>query len=348
MIRRGDYSGAIAAGRTLVAEAADAAVKRAMQANAKPTLKRYSWSRLHSDLLDDNRWALVALRAAAPLPIVEALVVRLEIHANKSQPRGDVGDFDAEAMAARWGVDPEMVARILHELESPKIGWIDQDQIVTFWGRNPDKVDETAAERQRRSYHRKRGMKLLAALARQGLIDEALRREREIALKKGRDPQALIASWSAPVASSVIPNVSLTRETVRLTPRAEQIINQEGRENAKAAPAAPTALGPNLVPVDPAVFADAAKALQWLKGDGEALVTSRLGCLRSKASQALERWAVTLCGDVTALARAVHAALATGARGDAFRQLITNQVARQATEILSPTLPLPPVPLKRS
>jgi hypothetical protein len=339
---RGDYEGAVRAGRSLVAEAADAAVKRAMQAAAKPTLKRYTWSRLHTDLLDDNRWALVALRAEAPLPIVEALVARLEIHANKSQPRGYVGDFDAEAMAARWHVDAAMVARILAELEGSQIGWIDQDQIVSFWARNPDKVDETAAERMRRMRARKKGMKLLAELARQGLIDEALRRERELALKDCRDAEALVASWSAPAAGRSPPPPSVTRNIVTVTPRAEQIINHDGARHA----APPAELAANLVPIDPAVFAVEAQAFQWLKGDGEALVSGRFGGLKTSARQSIERWAVTLCGDVTGLARIVHAALATGARGEAFRTLVTNQVARQATEKLAPALPLPPVPIK--
>ena len=336
MSGRGDYEGAVRAGQQLVADAAEAAVKRALQARAKPTLQRYTWSRLHTDLLDDNRWALVAHRAGAPLPVVEALVVRLEIEANKSQPRGFVGEFNAEAMAVRWGVDVAMVLRIYDELERPDIGWIQQDTLTTFWGRNPDKIDETAAERMRRMRSRKRGMKQLAQLAARGAIDEGLRRERELALRESRDPELVIASWAAPPRS-------VTRNTVTVTPRAEQIIKQDRAANA--APVAP--LGTNLNPVDPAVFADNAKALQWLKGDGEALVTHRLGGLRSTATKAIERWGVTLCGDVTALAAIIHASLATGTRGEAFRKLVENQVARQATEILAPALPLPPVPIRK-
>jgi hypothetical protein len=336
---RGDYRGAADAGRRLLTTAADDAVKKALQAKAKPTLARYSWSRFHSNLLDDNRWALVAQRAGAPVPIVEALVMRLEAHANSSQPRGYVGDFNAEAMAARWNVEAEMVVRICAELERPDVGWIDQDQVVTFWSRNPDKVDETAAERMRRMRARKKGMKLLADLVRRGEISEELRHEREVALKDCRDAELLVASWSAPAPS-------VTRNTVTVTPRADQIINQDLVLNAAPAPAAPTALGTNLVPVDAAVFADPARALQWVQGDGEALVTGRFGGLRSKACEALKRWSVTLGGDVTVLARVLHAALSTGARGEAFKTLVTNQVARQATEMLAPALPLPPVPLK--
>jgi hypothetical protein len=85
------------------------------------------------------------------LPVVEALVVRLELHASKSQPRGYVGDFNAEAMAVRWGADVDMVLRVFAELERADVGWIDQEHVVSFWARNPDgDQDPTAAERQAR------------------------------------------------------------------------------------------------------------------------------------------------------------------------------------------------------
>lgn len=332
-----DAKAAAEARRRMMEETADAAIRRVRQA-AKPTLKRYTWSRLHTDLLDDNRWALVAHRAQAPLPIVEALVIRLEVEANKSQPRGFIGDFNAEAMAVRWGVDVEMVLRIFDELERPDIGWIQQDTLVTFWARNPDRVDETAAERKRRQRARQKAGKLLAAWARQGLISDALRRERELAMnEEGCDVEALVGQWKRSVTSSV----TVTRDTVTVTPRAEQIINQE---RPRAAPVA--TLGANLAPVDPTAFADRAKALQWLKGDGEALVTGRLGGLRSKACKTIARWSVTACHDVTGLAGIIHASLSTAAQGEAFRKLVEDQVARRAAELIAPALPLPPVSLK--
>ncbi|MGY4295401.1 hypothetical protein ACVWXN_003496 [Bradyrhizobium sp. i1.4.4] len=101
------------------------------------------------------------------------------------------------------------------------------------------------------------------------------------------------------------------------------------------------------MPIDPAVFVERAKALQWLKGDGEALVTSRLGVMRSKACQSIERWSVTACHDLTALAKIIFSSLATEAKGEAFRKLVETQVARQAAEMIAPALPLPPMGLKR-
>ena len=336
MTGRSNADAAVNAGRRMLEQAVDAGIRRAQDLTAKPSLKRYSWSRFHSDLLDDVRWSLVAKRAQAPLPVVEALILRIEVHANRSQPRGYVGDFNAEAMAARWGVEADIVLRILDELERSDIGWIDQDQVVSFWARNPDKVDETAAERMQRMRDRKKGMKQLATLARQGLITEAERADREAALKNSREPKAVIAGWASPSQSA------LRRNAVTVTPRAEQIIKQEGGENAQPIAAL------NAVTVSPAriAFADKAKALQWLRGEGEALVTRRLSVMRSKAGRLIERWSVTLGHDVTALAEILAATGETAAQGPAFEKLVLTQVARRAANNIGPALPLPPVAVK--
>lgn len=328
-----DPKAAAEARRRLMEQAAETAIKRVQYGNAKPTLKRYSWSRLHTDLLDDNRWSLVALRAQAPLPFVEALVTRLEIHANKSVPRGYVGDFDAEAMAARWGVEADMVGRILDELERPQLGWIDQEQIVSFWDRNPDKVDETAAKRMQRMRDRKKGMRRLAELSSRGLITEAQRHEREVALKNSKEPAELIAAWTEPDA--------LRRNAVTVTTRADQIIKQNAAGTAAQAPPS----GESLASSARLEFADKAKALQWLQGEGEAILMRRCQVMKSKAGRMIQRWSVTL-GDVTQLAEIILASSATSAQGAAFEDLVVNGVARRATERLAPGLPFPPMAIK--
>jgi hypothetical protein len=328
----------------------------------KPTLRRYSWSRLHSDLLDDIRWPLVARRAQAPLPVVEALVVRLELHASKSQPRGYVGDFNAEAMAVRWGADVDMVLRVFAELERADVGWIDQEHVVSFWARNPDgDQDPTAAERQARKRDRDRALRLailsgagvpadfaakgarpLTAAERKQRQRLRDRLEREAAsVTKGHETRVTgHASRDANVTGKALSSQELDasrRDSV--TSRPEQTREVRAAESV-------TVLGSNLTPIDPSVFVDRAAALRWLKGDGEALVTGRLG-LRSSAAKAIERWDKTLCHDTAGLARIVHASMATAARGEAYRTLVERQVARQAAELIAPALPLPPMGLKR-
>jgi hypothetical protein len=358
----------------------------------KPSLKRYGWSRLHADILDDSRWCLVARRARAALPLVEALVIRLEAHANRSDPRGYVGDFNAAAMAARWGVEAATVLRVFTELERPDVGWIDQDQVVTFWLRNPDSdQDTTAADRQRRKRERDRAMKAailagahpITPIVRKPLSAlERKRRQRQRASTADATLQAVDLAQGVTnrsdvtkchgevtadatlqtldVAQGVTKNVtsSVTGHASRdasVTEKAASFpeLDLSHRDSVTSRPeqsrligTGVTVLAANLAPIDPAAFADRAQALQWLKGDGEALVMRRLGVMRSKACKAIERWSVTACHDVSSLARIVHASLTTNAQGEAFRKLVEDQVARRAAELVAPTLPLPPVAVR--
>lgn len=322
----------------LVEVAADAAVKR-MQYGAKPTLKRYTWSRFHSSLLDDNRWPLVAQRAKAPLPYVEALVMRLEAHANSSQPRGYVGDFSVEGMAARWHVDADMVARIFAELERPDIGWIDQDHVVSFWDRNPDKVDDTAAVRQQRVRDRKKGMRELALLHRRGLITNELRLEREVALKNSKEPAEIMASWPELSTAS-------RRDSVTVTTRAEQIIQTEAR--GKAVRSTGKGSREDSVGPFPAEKVEThGQAQLWLRTEGERIITERMSVMRSKASQLLERWSAGVEGNLVVLVQIVGAAAAGQASGEAFERIVEGQIGRHNADRQGPSLPFGPVGLNK-
>lgn len=331
---------AIGAGRRLLEEAVDAGIRRAHSANAKPTLKRYSWSRLHVDLLDDFRWSLVAKRANAPLPLVEAVLIRLENHANRSTPRGYVGDFSAEGLAARWNVDADMIGRIYAELERSDIGWIDQEQLVTFWDRNPDKVDESAPVRQQRVRDRKKGMRQLAVLARQGFITEPQRRELELALKDSKEPKTLMASWPQ------ISTGASRRDSVTVTTRAEQIIKQDLPEKGKRG-SATEAIGAGHFPGNGVDAVDFGKAQLWIETEGRALVTARMTVQAPRAVTLLERWAAGVDGDLPALMAIILGAVGTSAIGDGFATVVERQILRRQGEANGPQLPLPPVGLKR-
>jgi hypothetical protein len=320
--------------------AAEAALERA-PGLAKPTLKRYTWSRLHTDLLDDFRWSLVAKRANAPLPLVEAVLIRLENHANRSRPRGFVGDFSAEGLAARWNVDADTIGRIYAELEKSDIGWIDQDQIVTFWDRNPDIVDDTAAERQQRVRDRKKGMKQLAALARQGFITDQQRRERELALKDSREPKSLMAAWAN------LSTDASRRDSVTVTTRSDQNINRDlsGKEE-RGLPRA--ALGAGFFPGNGVDIVDFGQAQLWLETEGLALLTVRMAIARPRAALLIERWAAGVDGDLAGLVAIVLGAVRTAAIGEAFQTVVEDQIGRRQLEADGPRLPLPPVGLKRN
>jgi hypothetical protein len=68
--------------------------------------------------------------------------------ANRSRPRGWVRDFSVIECGAALDIDPDKVGEVFRMLE--ELGWIDQDYLVTWDERQPDKEDPTAADRQRR------------------------------------------------------------------------------------------------------------------------------------------------------------------------------------------------------
>jgi hypothetical protein len=124
--------------------------RRAEKEAKKQRTRRFAWCRLDHAMLDDLRWRLVARVAAAPLALVEAVIVRLETFASANRPRGSIEGFSIQALAAHWDVDDDVLARIWAALSRLDVGWLDQGYVVSFWDRNPDTEDTTAAERQRR------------------------------------------------------------------------------------------------------------------------------------------------------------------------------------------------------
>ncbi len=272
----------------------------------KPTLKRYTWSRLHSDLLNNILWTLVGRRAAAPLPLVEAFVVRLEAHANVATPRGFVGDFNVAALAAVWGCEEEQLGRIYALLEHEDIGWINQDHIVTFWSRNPDSDVEEAESRRKKDAER-----------------QQRKRERD---KKIRAELRLKAGY--PQSRDV------TRDSVTVTPRAEQIIKKAAAVTAD-------------VPSESGDIVEFSQAQAWLRTEGERLVCERMRVLRTRACQLIERW-VADCGDIVGLVRFMRGAIAANVVADQFAALMDDQIGRHKRGEEQRALPLAPVMLRRT
>jgi hypothetical protein len=110
--------------------------------------RRFPWFRLYSDFAAHPKWRLLARAAGVTLSEALAVGVYLMCHANKSRPRGSLADFSPLECAAALDLEAEQVRAAYDELE--RLGWIDQDHLVTWDERNPDVEDPTAAERQRR------------------------------------------------------------------------------------------------------------------------------------------------------------------------------------------------------
>jgi hypothetical protein len=133
---------------------ADATARKAEKRN---NMRRFTWCRLHHELFHAPLWRLVARRAGVPMYMVRLFVIELEVFASTNTPRGSVEGLNVEAMAADWALpDGDALARIYAALEQPDIGWLDQEHIVSFHDRNPDTVDDKAAERMRRMRARRK------------------------------------------------------------------------------------------------------------------------------------------------------------------------------------------------
>lgn len=321
------------------------------QAEKKLRYRQYHWCRRPNGFSDMPMWRVVAQYANASLVAVLAVVNRLEELANNAanfgEERGSVAGFDADEFGAALGLSSDDVARIYGALEHEKVRWVEDGCVRTFHDRNPDREEDKDAVRGRkrrsRSYLKiRQTLRRLAAIGKMtdrerlsiettlrglpdgGLVELQVRLAR---MELGQEPEPVTVSQSD------------RSDSVTVTPDQTKSSDQHHRSV--------THLGSTVAPVDPAVFAETAKALQWLKGDGEALVTHRLGGLRSSACKAIGRWQVTMCHNAPALARVLFASLGTEAKGEAFRVLVETQVARQAAEMIAPALPLPPMALKR-
>ncbi|MGD0333926.1 MAG: hypothetical protein ABSA90_11815 [Xanthobacteraceae bacterium] len=137
------------------------------------------------------------------MALIEALVIRLEVFANANLPRGSLEGFSLAALAAYWDLPNEdELARVYAALKHPDVGWIDQDHLVTFWERNPDVEDTTAAERQRRFRARRKEEKEKAAAALESRADRATPREKTRTQKQAEAFARLAALRGAKVAPS--------------------------------------------------------------------------------------------------------------------------------------------------
>lgn len=148
--------------------------------------RKFHWCRRENGFCDLPIWRLVASRLRMPLYQVVAFANRLEELANAAanfgEVRGNVGRFNADEFAMALGMSVDDAARIFAELALPEIGWIAYDHVADFYDRNPDRIDEGAADRKRRQRMREKIVEQLGRMAREGSIPEAERRSVENAL----------------------------------------------------------------------------------------------------------------------------------------------------------------------
>jgi hypothetical protein len=289
----------------------------------KKRMRRFTWCRDHAAVADDLRWKLVARMAGAPLHLVEAFQRRLDLFGNANNPRGSLEGFSIPALAAHWALPgDEVLGRIYAAMEDPQVGWIDQEHLVTFFERNPDVEDPTAAERMRRMRERRRAAQAAATAA----------------------------------AASFPPAGAVTRNNRNVTARSDQNRTKgpavdnfgdrppSGASGTAAGSGEAAGLG---AAAPPGTTDAAATAARWLETEGLRIVIERMNETRTLAATRLARWRDQgLGGDAAALAAVLKAADATDYVGARFHNLVVDGIKRAPRPGPSQAaLPMPPVPV---
>ena len=311
--------------------------------------RKFHWCRLRNDFIDMPLWRVLAAALDLPLTQVQAFVTRLDTLANKSLPRGSVGDFDPAEFAAAHDIPVENAARLFAALEER--GWIEQDCLTTFWERNPDKDDPTSTERKARERAFKAALRELARQVREGLLPESERTRKEIAVHALRDQgRSGFLSWAEQRSrldglihlSTGHASHSVTGVTV--TPRADQIFNQEPVDNSGAGERG-AAAGSSDEAGGAVADNPQAEAAAWLLSTGAQIVTERMTIAATEAATKIERWRhQQLDGDAVALRQVIEAADRADYMGARFHNLVVDQIRRHMAAL---QLPLPPVATKR-
>lgn len=315
--------------------------------------QRWHWCRLENDFFDNPIWRVVSELTGAPLFQVQAFVGRLECLANKSEPRGYVGDFRAVEFGAALGMPAEHAARIFAALEHVDVAWVDQDHVATFDGRNPDRPDVTAPERDRRRKARQQVRKYIdkrfergdivqeqrdAAAAMLGVLDD---RELFNLRDKLRAGVALEAALSTSQGHGVA-----YRDSVAGHARADQTRSENSTaavDNSGDGTRGTTQGLPQQEGSTPQQLTTDAAEL-WLAGEGLRILVERFNERRPRAETLIARWRRDLEDDPVAVATLIAGFGESTLSMARLEQLVADHIRRSAeARLKGERLPLPPV-----
>lgn len=295
--------------------------------------RRYLWCRLHNGFLDDPLFRVIADMSGRPLYQVIAFVARLESVANQGDPRGYVGDIRPAEFAAALGMPLEDVQAIYDALVHPEIGWIDQEHVAGFYGRNRDKEDLGAANRQRRKRARRDVRRELSRRQKLGAISAEQRDSVEAVLDTFEDDQlyelkSKLRRGAALEAALLSTGHALSRrDSVTVTPRADQKIKEEVENSGSSAWGEKEAAEKGSDAAGDLPTGHGVTAEQWISGDGKRLVIERLQIQPVLAETYIERWRRDL-PNAEALKKIIEGADNSGYVGARFHTIITDQVKR--------------------
>lgn len=291
--------------------------------------RKFHWCRRQNGFSDMPIWRVVALQLSLPLYQVLAFVNRLEELANAAEQRGHVGSFNPAEFGAALGMSTDDAARIFAALEDQAIGWVAFEFVATFYDRNPDKDDDSAAERKRRQRSRQRGMREIARAFAAGKINEAERRAAEAELL-----------LDARLSTSLSGHNVTPRDIVTVTPEQNTVLSRGTVDNS-----GDVARGASEGLPDGA-HGDGSNPLEnptrWLDSEGRQMLVNYLQISSGLAATYIERWRRDLLDDA-ALVAIILGADKTGFIGARFHTVITEQWRRHvATAQYGRELPLMP------
>lgn len=353
-------------------------MKHISEAAAKAARHRtWHWCRHENGFCDRPTWRVVARRLSMPVHQVVAFVCRLEELANAADQRGQVGHFRAAEFAEALDMPEEDAARIFAELEAPDIAWVAYECVATFFDRNRDWEDDTAAVRKRKQRARDNILKRLVTLGRQGKFDPARRTEiegrlmlmdadelstiqtelRDAELSTGHRRHTVTSRADRPATETAFAaaEFSTGHRGHSVTPR--DIVTVTTEQSRKLEASAVDNFGDGARGASAGLsdqgdvheqHAAMAAAERWIAVDGMRIVKERMEFDHARAETVLTRWLdQQLEGDAIALAEVIRAADATDYIGPRFHNLVVDGIAR-AKRHAQPQqqLALGPVPLK--
>ena len=112
------------------------------------------WFRSWHGAPTDNKWLLIGRKAGVAPGIVSAVAWALMDYASQNDQRGSIEGFDVETYSAFSGFDEVHIEAIITALTDK--GMISDNRLVAWEKRQPNREDDTAAERKRKQREREK------------------------------------------------------------------------------------------------------------------------------------------------------------------------------------------------
>jgi hypothetical protein len=323
--------------------------------------RKFSWCRRDNGFSDMPLWRSIARRLDLPLPFVQAFAGRLEEMANAGDPRGYIGDFDAEQAAAAHDIDAATANRIFAELETRR--WIVEGHIESFFRRNPDVYEDRdrVNERKKRERERKAITGELAKLTRLGLVTEPDRLKVELAIQHRGISLDELSGISGVLRRTALAQLSTGpvshrdklstdqqlstgqmshRDNVTVTTRADQKVSPAPVDNSGDNAGGESAGLPKQQETPDEQ--SSTEAARWLEAEGARLIVELSNEPLTRAAMLIERWGRDL-EDPPLMVRIIAGAVEVGLTGARLQLVIGEQVRRHLEHKRHGT-PLPLMP----